>query len=157
MANWYPFKDALSLGDFVSADVALTQNDWTRCGAGKQVSIGTRLMLGFGDITSQSGAMGRIYAKLCSAANTLIAGGKVRFVLLTPDGRPIKVLFQDSVVGLSTSVSDPTQQRAFPILGDRANYGYRIVMEIFTTSAGLSLDVSESALNMDVTAYSRTN
>lgn len=157
MATWYAYKDALSLEDFVAADVALTQNDWTRCGPGVQVSIGTRKMLGYGTIKSQNGAEGRLYAYLASAANTLIPGGKVRFVLLTPDGRPMKVIYQDSVAGLATAASDPTQQKAFPITGDRANYGYRIVMEIFTTAALASLDVSESSMNMDITAYSRSN
>jgi len=157
VAEWYSYKDALSLVDFVAADTALAQNEWTRCGGGVTVAIGTRKMLGYGNITSQSGAQGRIFAKMCSAASTLIAGGKVRFVLLTPDGRPVKVLWQDSIAGLNTSATDPSQQKPFAILGDRINYGYRIVMEIFTTGSGLSLDVSESALNMDVTSYSRTN
>lgn len=155
MATWYAYKDALHLSDFVSGDVSLTQNDWTRCGAGVTTPIGTALMLGYGTIKSQNGAEGRIYASLCSAAATPIAGGKVRFLLLTPDGRPIKVIYQDSVAGLRTSASDPTQQKAFPITGDKANYGYRIVMEIYTNASGLSLDVSESALLMDVTRYSR--
>lgn len=157
MAIWYAYKDALLLSNFVDADVNLIQNDWTRCGAGVTVDIGTRLMLGYGTIKSQNGAEGRIYASLNSAQNTPIANGKVRFVLLTPDGRPIKVIHQDSVAGLNTSPNDPTQQKPFPITGDRANYGYRIVMEIFTDAAGEKLDVSESALHMDVTRYSRTN
>ncbi len=140
----------LKTGDFAVADVVLTQLQWTKfgeyvCTAGEVVGVGR------GKLTSMIDSIGRMFVNFNSAADTPITGLKMRIVYETAQDQPITVIGEYDVDILSLQANNRSAWYPFPDVGMGVSEDKKICIYVWTASAGVTIDVSESTMYIDGT------
>ena len=103
MANLNPFFDTLIYSDFTSSDVAGTAGKWNRIG-GYSVPVQQKMVVGYGSLSAQNQAVGRLYVNLQDATPAAIAG-KIRVIVTNQAETTMKqvVAVRSSVAALGAS------------------------------------------------------
>lgn len=147
-----PFRTALTLTDFTSADTALVQSKFVEVGR-FVVPAGVGYSLGYGQANGQDSAQGRIYGELKDTGAAAVAG-VFRIALLDAKEQPIRTLFEARCESLTTSATDRQQQMPLAEHEAVAVEDRIIALYIKCADAAKTLDVSASTLRIDMTEYS---
>jgi len=120
-------RSALIASNFQSADVAVTQNQFTEIGR-HVVGSGMYLTLGYGFSNSQVDADGRIYALIKDTADATLEG-TLLISIYTPEDRHHRDLFEARTEDLNSSLTDRQKQIPFPEMD--TGYGKDWIYKIF--------------------------
>lgn len=146
-----PYRTALKMSDFGSADKVMTQNVWEQVGS-YTVPAGHAIALGYGGLVGQDSANGRIYFD----PNTIVPAdiaGSVRIAVHNARDEFVRILFEARTEQLRTSATDRQQQLPFPLIPMRVWQDWKIIVYIRNDVAGETFDISASVLLADSTIW----
>jgi hypothetical protein len=139
---------------FFSADVAnLAVGAIKKIGEYK-VQAGEILTIGEGKYDTFPDALGRIYGKLMDTNATTPAEitGLLRFSIHSPQGRPLKTMFEMHTSKLNTSAGDRRLQTPLSERIEELTEDKKLVIELIPETIGNgTLDYETSVLLLDVT------
>jgi hypothetical protein len=136
-------RSALTIRDFMTADIALTQNQFVEIGK-FVIGAGRYITPGWGYLSSQADADGRIFFHPETTAQADISG-TLLISLYTPEDRHYADLFEDRTENLYTNIADRTKQLPFPEMVDAGGSGKDWIIKLFFKSDTAAISIRTQA------------
>lgn len=146
------YRSAFTKDKLMTGDVAVVAGQYVKIGE-YIVQAGEMIQLGYGTNDSQEGASGRIYVDV---KNNAVAPGAnlegiVRFTVLTPQRRPLRILGEFRTETLRTDKTNRTLQVPFPSNGMPFVSEDKILVVEFVPDASGTVGKTNTTILFDIT------
>jgi hypothetical protein len=117
------------------------------------VQAGEAIKLGFGNLSGQENAIGRLYMQFKDTTGTpVLLSGTVRLSIWSPQDRPIAIIGEWRTEQLDTVATDRTKQIPMPEDIYKITEDKKVVLE-FISDTTATLSKANSTIVMDITRF----
>jgi hypothetical protein len=145
------YRGAFTKAEMIkAATVALVRGEFIRVGE-YNVQAGELISIGYGMLNGQESATGRIFLDLKDSTEVPVQiDGTIRFVIVSPQDRPLEILAEYRSETLRTGTGDRTKQVPFAESDVWISEDKKLVMEVKADETA-TLSKANSTILFDVT------